>query len=176
MKVEMLAADLAHARRARPDLSEDALVGAALERGLRLAAQPIEARVPNDLPATERLRRLRTLFATTAALVAEMRTRLVLERERFERAATSERSAFMEHVELDRDVVPPLKLEAKRLRVALQQLEAEAEARGIDTADIEPRIDWPNTLAVDTYEPPTYVSNESRRRAATAFFRRNGER
>lgn len=176
MRIEVLTADLEHARRARPDLSQDVLVGSALERGLRLAALPIEARVPDDLPAKERLRRLRTLFATTAGLVAEMRTRLVANRERFDRATTSERSAFMEHVELDRDVVPPLKLEAKRLRETVRRLEAEAEARGIDTAEIEPRIDWPSTLAVDAYEPPAYVSNESRRRAATAFFRRSGER
>lgn len=176
MKIDLLAVDLAHAQEACPGLSLEALVDTALYRGFRLAAQPIEARVPGDLPADERLPRLRTLFATSAAIVAEMRTRLVLERDRFERAAASERSAFMEHVELDRDVVPPLKLEAKRLREALLRLEDEAKARGIDTSCIEPRIDWPSTLAVDTYERPTYVSNESRRRAAVAFFRRSGER
>jgi hypothetical protein len=175
VRIELLGTDLQHARQARPDLSEERLVGDAFERGRALMAQPVEGRVPHDLPAEQRVRRLRTLFATTAALVAEMRTRLVVERERFERAATSEREAFMEYVELDRDIVPPLKLEARRLRETVRQLEAEAIALGIDPMSIHPQIDWPSTLAVDSYEAPKYVTNETRRHAAVEFFRRRGD-
>ncbi len=43
------------------------------------------------------------------------------------------------------------------------------------TVELAAAIDWPNTLAVDTFEPPTYVSNEIRRRAAVEFFRREEE-
>jgi len=176
MRVELLAADIEHGQRARPDLSREALVVEALRRGIDIAAAPIEVRVPDDLPADERIRRLHTLFATTAASIAELRFLLVANRTRYENASSSERRAFMEFVELDRDVVPPLKLEARRLRQEVRRLEAEAARRGIDIDTIRPTVDWPTTLAVDAYEPPKYVDNQSRRRAAVEFFRRQDER
>ncbi len=87
----------------------------------------------------------------------------------------AEREAFLEYIKLDRDIVPLLKLEAQSLRSELRRLEEEAAGAGIDLSTIEPSIDWQGTLAVDAYERPQYVSNESRRRAAVAFFRKRDE-
>ena len=52
---------------------------------------------------------------------------------------------------------------------------AEATALGVDPESVHPQIDWPSMLAMDSYEAPKYVSNETRRRAAVEFFRRPGE-
>lgn len=43
-----------------------------------------------------------------------------------------------------------------------------------DPATVEPQIDWPDTLAVDTYRAPRFERDEDRRRAALEFFRRRG--
>jgi len=73
---------------------------------------------------------------------------------------------------LERDMIPPLKLEASRLRAELRQAEADAAAEGVDPAAIEPQIDWRQTISVEGYTPPRFEPNEDRRAATVAFFRR----
>lgn len=172
--VRILKADLDHARAARPELSHDELIAEACRRGVRIAADDGPTTGSDD-PGRSRMKSLRARCAASAASVAELRTLLVTDRERFAGSVEAEREAYLDYVGLDRDVVPPLKLEAQRLRAELRHLENEATAAGIDLVTVEPSIDWPGTLAVDAYERPQYVSNESRRRAAVAFFRRRDE-
>lgn len=174
--VQILSADIDDARAARPDLTEDALIEESCRRGLRIASENAGGDFAGDEASVpSRIARLRTQCAVSAASVAELRTRLVLDRERYESSAVEERRTYLEFVELDRDVVPPLKMQARQLRAEVRRLEAEAAAMGIDVSRIHPSIEWAETLAVDGYEPPRYVSNESRRRATLAFFRRRGE-
>lgn len=174
--VQILSADIQDARAARPDLTDDALIEEACLRGLRIASENAGDDLAGVEASTElRIASLRIRCAVSAASVAELRTRLVVDRERYESSAEEERRTYLEFVQLDRDVVPPLKMEARQLRAEVRRLEAEAEAMGIDISAVHPLIEWAQTLAVEGYEPPLYVSNESRRRTALAFFRRRDE-
>jgi hypothetical protein len=170
--IEILASDRAILLGARPDVDGSDLASLLLERGRAIVERSIEERVPEDLPVEERIGRLRDLLARKAASVAVHRFEILAGRERALRAEEAERTTYEQHLELEKDVVPPLKLEAKALRAEIRTLEEEARRRGIDPDRIEPRIDWPNTLAVDAYERPQYETNESRRQAAVRFFRR----
>jgi hypothetical protein len=114
------------------------------------------------------------LLARSGGGVAVQGFRLVMDRERDARAERDVVRTYERHLELDKDVVPPLKLEAKRLRAELRRLEEEARSLGLDVEAIEPRIHWPETIAVDGYEPPRYETNDERRRTAVDFFRRVG--
>ncbi len=172
--VRILTADLDHARAARPELSHDELIAEACRRGVRIAADDGRSTGSEDA-GRSRMESLRARCAASAASVAELRSLLVTDRERFAGSVVAEREAFLNYVGLDRDVVPPLKLEAQRLRAELRRLEGQATAAGVDLSTIEPSIDWPGTLAVDAYERPQYVSNESRRHAAVAYFRKRDQ-
>src|SRR6266545_1561573 len=112
----------------------------------------IEDRPPVTLPSPERLARRRSTLARKAASVAIHRFELVTNRERFARAEHDEQASYERHLELHKDIVPPLKLEAKGLRSEVRQLEEEARELGIDVDAVEPRIDWPETMAVENYE------------------------
>lgn len=173
--VEILAGDWRLLRDVYPETDERTLVRLALERGAEIVDGSVEERVPQGLPPEERGARLRALVARRAAGVAVLHFTLVATRARAARAEELERETYERHLELDKDVVPPLKLEAKALRAEIRRLEEEALRRRIDTSTIEPHVNWPNTLAVDTYERPQYETNESRRRTAVEFFRRVGE-
>ena len=173
--MKIFKADLDRAKVARPELSEEGLIAEACERGIRIAAEDDAAFAESHDADGSRTEGLRIRFAASAASVAELRILLVTNRARFAGSEEAEREAFLEYVELDRDIVPLLKLEAQSLRSELRLLEEEAAGAGIDLSTIEPSIDWQGTLAVDAYERPQYVSNESRRRAAVAFFRKRDE-
>lgn len=87
--------------------------------------------------------------------------------------AARERVAYEEALALDRDILPPLKEEARRLRRELFALEDAVRARGIDPATVEPAMpDQP--LAVDDYAPPRFLDANERREVSVAFFRRIG--
>lgn len=118
--------------------------------------------------------RLRSQLTLRAAAASAYRRRLVVERHRLPDAKERERRTYEEGLALDRDRVPPLKLRAKALRARVRRLEAETRARGLDPDAIEPKVDWPETLSVDTFEPPRYGSGQDRKRAAVEFFRRLG--
>ncbi len=169
---EALMADWEILKHATPGVHDAELAERALSRGLAIVAAPYEDRVPDDLPPAERLARLRWALARKAASVAIHRFELVTTRERLARAEQDEQTSYERHLELHKDVVPPLKLEAKGLRSEVRRLEEEARELGIDVDAVEPRIDWPETMAVEDYEPPRYETNESRKRAAVEFFRR----
>ncbi len=174
--VELLAVDLEQVRAARPDLDDAELVQEALVRGL--AAVEAEVDLPREAepgPGGE-LRRLRLALAGAVAEAAAFRWALVRGRDRFSRAREDEQRIYEDHPELERDVVPPLKIEARRLRLELRRLEDEARAREIDVDGIEPQIDWSSTISVDSYRRPRFVSNETRRRATVEFFRRLSDR
>jgi len=173
--IEILASDWAILREAFPRVDEPELTARLLERGGAIVERSIEERVPEGLPTEERVGRLRDLLARKAAGVAVHRFEILTGRERAARAEESEQETYETYLELEKDVVPPLKLEAKVLRAEVRNLEEEARRRGIDPGGIEPRIDWPNTLSVDAYERPQYETNESRRRAVVEFFRKAGE-
>lgn len=172
--VHLLADDWERLRRVYPDRDDRDLARTALALGRKAADAPFEIRVPPNLPKRERVQRLIVMLARSAGGVAVQRFRLVRDRERDARAERVEALTYERHLELDKDVVPPLKLEAKRLRAELRRLEEEARSMGIDVETIEPRISWPETIAVDGYEPPKYETNDERRRTAVAFFRRVG--
>ncbi|MFN2545320.1 MAG: hypothetical protein ABR600_12250 [Actinomycetota bacterium] len=173
-RVRILVVDWERLRRAYPDEDDRALVNEAVERARRILAQPIDETFPADLPAPERLARLRRHFAHRAGIVAAHRFTFVTGRERFARAERDEQRTYELHLELNKDLVPPLKEEAKALRAELRRLEGELRARGVDPDSVEPPVDGTKTLAVDSYEPPHFESNESRRERTLGFFRRIG--
>lgn len=170
--VEVLEVDWDLLRGAFPGVPDADLAERALSRGRQVVRAPDEDRHPVTLPSAERLARQRWALARKAASVAIHRFELVTNRERFARAEHDEQAGYERHLELHKDIVPPLKLEAKGLRSEVRQLEEEARELGIDVDAVEPRIDWPETMAVENYEPPRYETNESRKRAAVEFFRR----
>jgi hypothetical protein len=174
--IEVLVVDWELLEHANPGVPDAELAERALSRGRAILAAPYEDRVPDDVPQAERLARLRGALARKAASVAIHRFELVTTRERLARAEQDEQASYERHLELHKDVVPPLKLEAKALRSEVRHLEEEARELGVDIDALEPRIDWPGTMAVDDYEPPRYETNESRKRAAVEFFRRVGGR
>jgi hypothetical protein len=170
--IEVLGVEWELLRGALPGVPDAELAERALSRGLAIVADPLEDRVPETLHPAERLSRLRAALARKAASVAIHRFELVTSRERFVRAEHDEQASYERHLELHKDVVPPLKWEAKALRSEVRRLEEQARGLGIDVDALEPRIDWPETMAVDDYQPPRYETNESRKRAAVEFFRR----
>lgn len=174
--VEILVVDWELLERANPGVPDAELAERALSRGRAIVAAPLEDRAREDLLPAERLEWLRRALARKAASVAIHRFELVSTRERLARAEEDERASYERHLELHKDIVPPLKLEAKALRSEVRLLEAKARELGIDVDAVEPRIDWPETMAVDDYEPPRYETNESRKQAAVEFFRRVGRR
>ena len=163
--VEILSADLDHVKDARPGLAVEAIVKEALARGLERTRW---LRQDEDAPSHDR----RADLAAAVAELAGYRWSLVRDRSRFADASAGERQRYEEGLILERDVIPPLKMEASRLRAELRRAEANAAARGIDLALIEPKIDWHKTISVEGYTPPRFEANEERRAAAAAFFRR----
>jgi len=165
--VEILAADLDHAMEARPDLTMQEIVEEALARGLE-RTRWLHEDGNGDVPRNDR----RADLAVAVAELAEYRGSLVSARSRLTDASKGERQGYEEGLVLERDTIPPLKLEASRLRAELRQAEADAAAGGVDLAAIEPQIDWRQTISVEGYTPPRFESNEDRRAATVAFFRR----
>jgi hypothetical protein len=170
--VEVLALEWDLLRRALPDVPDGDLVERALRRGMAIVGESLDESVPEEIPSAGRVVRLRRALARAAASVAVHRFELVTNRERFSRAERDELESYERHLELHRDVVPPLKLDAKALRAQVRGLENEARGLGIDVEAVEPSIDWANTMYVDEYEPPRYETNESRKHTAVEFFRR----
>jgi hypothetical protein len=165
--IEVFAGDLDIAQRARPELTPEDLVEEALARGLALIGLGADPGGDDDL---------RVDLADAVAEASAIRWILVTSRDRFVDARESEQQTYLEHLDLERDVVPPMKLEAQRLRKVLRGLEAKARVRGVDLAAIEPQIDWMNTISVEGYAPPRFQSNAERRETSVRFFRRLGRR
>jgi hypothetical protein len=170
--VMVLAVDWERLRDAYPDRTDKWLAADAVRRGLRLVQGPVADAGPSGPTADRRLAWLQASFPRRSGSICTQRFDLVTGRERFRRAAEMERRTYDEHLELERDLVPPLKERAKTLRAELRALEEQLRQLGVDPEGIEPKIDWPRTLAVDTYTRPHYEPNESRRRRTVEFFRR----
>ncbi len=178
LPVEVLTADWARVLRAAEaservdaeDLEEE--IG---RRGAGLlAGEPPPERVDPLLAGEERLAALRRAFVRRAAALAVLRFEYASGRRRFVDAAEAEERAYVRKLALDRDVVPPMKEEARALRAEIRRLEAALRVAGVDPEAIGPAVDWSSTLAVDTYVRPEYESPESRRAKAIEFFRRLG--
>jgi hypothetical protein len=175
-RVEILAVDWERLRRAYPERDDGDLSADAARRGAGIARRPpVDVTPPSASGSADgagRLSWLRAWFPRRAASICAQRFDLVTGRDRFRRAAELEERTYREHLHLERELVPPLKEEAKALRAELRALERKVRELGVDPETIEPRIDWPRTLAVDTYTRPQYESNDARRQRAVDFFRR----
>jgi hypothetical protein len=174
-RIEVLAADWEPLRRQHPGADVEELAAVALARGIDALLTGEGAR---DLDGAGRasIERLRSQVVHRAATLAYHRFDLVTRRGRLARAEQDERASHGHHVALAKDMVPPLKREASRLRAEVRRLESLARERGIDPASIGPSIDWERTVWVDDYVEPRFETEGDRRRDALAFFRRVGER
>ena len=173
--VRVLECDWQRLRAAYPGIDDERLAERAIARSREVLAE-----LPADPPAGDsapvRLDWLWRRFPRKAASIAVQGLDLVDHIQPQAAAHEDEQRTYETHLELDMDVVPPLKEEAKALRAEVQRLEDHVRARGIDPESIEPRIEWSRTLAVDLYKRPKYESNESRRRATVEFFKRLGRK
>jgi hypothetical protein len=162
--VEILRVDWDRVRKARPGASDWDLGAELLRRGkVRAGAKDAGA---------EEIERLRRDVVRRAALVAVHRFAYATGRERFREAEEREEQSYRRQAELETEVVPPLRAEAGRLRARLLAQEAEARARGIDTAGIEPGIDWGRTISVEPSEQPRWETPEERKARVRGLFRR----
>jgi hypothetical protein len=161
-RIELIAEDVERLRSAYPDL-DDAALGVALT----------EAAACHRHDTWDREDVLER-FVHDAAALATYRHRLLGAGQTRAKARERERDAYEAQIELDREVLPPLKAEAMRLRTEIRRLESALRAKGIDPTTIEPTVEGP-TLAVDGYRPPRFVDEAERRREVVAFFRRPGD-
>ncbi len=160
-ELRILAVDWERLQRAYPETDADELVDRVIDRGLTVLKTPDDAGVEWAAEAVGAL-----------ALTAVHRFDYATGRDRFARASELERMTYEHELELNRDIVPPLKEKAKALRAEIRRLEEEVRRVGLDPNTVLPRVNWDNTLAVETYSRPEYESNEARRRRTLEFFRR----
>jgi hypothetical protein len=160
-RVRLIAEDVERLRAAFPKL-DDAALGSAMTESARRHAHDD----PDPDDALER-------FVHDAAALATFRHRLLDAVGRRAAARHDERDAYEERIELDVDVLPPLRAEARALRAEIRRLESALRVKGVDPAAVEPTIEG-STVAVDRDAGPRYVDAAERRRAAVAFFRRTG--
>lgn len=170
--LEVLAVDWERLRRARPSMRDDTIAEECITRGHQVAGQLERMSSPSSGAWPEDLQSLRARFVQEAALVAVHRFDYAVGRDRFDRASRREEETYREHLDLEKDVVPPLKQEAAALKAEVRRLEHELRSRGVDPESIEPSIDWRMTPAVDDYRPPRFQTPADRRRHALEFFRR----
>jgi hypothetical protein len=161
-RIELIAEDVERLRSAYPDL-DDAALGTALT----------EAAARHRHATWDREDVLES-FVHDAAALATYRHRLLGAPGARAEARERERGAYEAQIELDRDVLPPLKAEARRLRAEIRRLESALLAKGTDPGTIEPTVEGP-TLAVDDDRAPRYMDGAERRREVVAFFRRPGD-
>ena len=171
--VGVLAKDWERLRSAYPGLDDLRLSDAAIRRGRDILAE-LPEEPPSRATPLQRLAWLQRWFPRKAASIALQGLDLVENMGRQAEAQRVEQRSYEVHLELNKDVVPPLKEQAKALRAEVRRLEEAVRAKGVDPDSIEPRIDWSRTLAVDIYQRPKYESNESRKRATVEFFKRLG--
>jgi len=169
--VRVLKADWERLQAAYPGMNDERLADAALVRSREVLAE-VPTEPPSPGPAAVRLDWLTRWFPRKSASIAVQGLDLVDNIRRQAEAAESEERTYRTHLELNKDVVPPLKEEAKALRAEVRRLEERVRATGIDPDSIEPSIDWSRTLAVDIYKRPKFESNESRKQATVEFFKR----
>jgi hypothetical protein len=160
--VEVLAVDRDLLRRTFPDVPDADLIERALNRGMAIVGGAFDAGEPEEMPSPEQVVRLRRALALAAARVAMHRFELVTNRARLSRAEWDEQESYERHLQLHKDVVPPLKLEAEALRAQVRRLENEARGLGIDVEALEPSIDWASTV----YSMSTRLPRTRRTRAA----------
>lgn len=160
-EVALIAEDVRRLRAAYPEADAARLETLLVDAALSHRAHEID---PDDIV---------DLFIHEAAALAVYRRRLTAAKGELPDAVEKEAASYAEGIELDRDVIPPLKQEAQRLRGQIRESEARLRARGVDPDTIEPRL-AEGSIAVDDYEPPRFADAEERRAATVAFFRRVG--
>lgn len=159
--IELIGEDVERLRRGFPELDEAVLLE-------RLVAAALFHRA-HDWDRKEPLEG----FVHGAAALATYRQQLMGMWETRLDVRENERIAYETQIELDRDVIPPLKQEAKRLRSEIRTMETGLRAKGLDPSNIEPLVEEPG-IPVDDYQPPRFVHPAERRRQVAEFFRRTG--
>src|SRR6266540_2454364 len=99
------------------------------------------------------------------------RYELVKNRDRLARASRFEQHVYNRYIELNREVIPGLKVRANQLRDQIRRLEEVLRARGRDPEGIDPKV--PARIEVDDYKPVEFEDQE-RRQKTVDFFRRIG--
>jgi len=144
-------------------LDDEALAAEVATRGARHTDEGSHGSDPHDA------------FIHAAAAAAAYRLDIVAGRDRHREAVEHGRAANERVVWLDREVVPPLKEEAKALRAEIRRLETELRSIDVDPSGIEPTIEWPTTLTVEDYGGSRYETPADRKRAVVSFFERRDE-
>lgn len=149
----VLVAEWERVRRAAPDRDESDVLREIVKRGAQLARAPLLQQMPADVTGPERLQAAKTMFAQWAAEYTWMRFRYFQQKPEADAMRAIDNQVLDETNELQEKIIPELRARARELRAEVRALEAEAASRGIDTATIEPAIDWSKTMAVEEYQP-----------------------
>jgi len=123
--ITLIAEDVRRLRAAHPDADAAQLEALLVDAALRHRAHDAE---PHDIL---------DLFIHEAAALAVYRQQLAAKKQELPDAVVKEAASYAEEIELDRDVIPPLKQEAQRLRVQMRDLEARLRVRGVDPDTID---------------------------------------
>ncbi len=169
--IEILKTDWLRLRRAYPSMSDEELQSAIMERGRRHVAEEPQESIDPHLPIQQRLVWLRRWTPRKAASIAALGYELVKNRDRLARASRFEQHVYNRYIELNREVIPGLKVRANQLRDQIRRLEEELRARGRDPEGIDPKV--PARIEVDDYKPVEFEDQE-RRQKTVDFFRRIG--
>ena len=156
-RVGLLARDVDRLVAVRPDLAPS-LGEAMFDAGL--AHRRCEPEL-EDLPES---------FVHLAAACSSYRARIGPLTASLAHVEDRERASYEEQLVLDRDLLPPLREEAKRLRAEIATLEGALRAKGVDPSPIGPGIE--NATVVDDAGPPRLVDPRERRAEVSMFFRR----
>ena len=146
----------------RPELDLSTLGPVLLERGRRH-----EHHDEDEIDAETR-----ELVVHLGAEIGVYRYWLLTERSRMSDAIASERATYERSMKLEMDLVPPLKFEAKRLRLRIRALEEEMRSEGIDPDQVTPHLSERRTMSVDDYRGSRFVARSDAKQAALDFFRR----
>lgn len=119
-EVVLIAEDVRRLRAAYPEADAARLETLLVDAALSHRAHEID---PDDIV---------DLFIHEAAALAVYRRRLTAAKGELPDAVEKEAASYAEGIELDRDVIPPLKQEAQQLRGQIRESEARLRARGVD--------------------------------------------
>ncbi|MHB8512448.1 MAG: hypothetical protein ACYDCC_09720 [Actinomycetota bacterium] len=156
-EIQLLAAEWECARRCAAGQSDYDLARAIVKRGARVARVPHIRQAPSGGTPSERVRALRIMVVQWSGEYSWMLFRYLQAKPAADALRIEDREKIRELNELQQSVIPNLKERAQPLRVEVRRLEDEARRRGIDFEAIEPKIDWPGTIAVEEYQPVLWI-------------------
>jgi len=147
-RIRILAGDWDRLQRVHQ--GREPLASELLDRGRQLAAEVPVERLPADAPLPERLDWLTRSVPRRAASIATLGYELVMNRGRLERSTELEKTTYERDLELQKDIVPPLKEQARALREQIRRLERELTSRGGDPSAGSPAIPAANAITADS--------------------------